>query len=340
MAVELGDQEILGGFYVRLGSCEGWHGKLDKSIPTLTKAIELCEASGNIEGARYAYLNLIESHFYLGDFDQILTIGEKAFKILDSTFDPYSYVYTVSQISWTYSYIGCWDRAVEEGQKALSIAKRLSNNDLISFASFNIVYSYIQKGDLPRAVEYGELAVEKAPTPAESVFSQAPLGWALCKAGEVSRGINLLIQLLPEIQAAGYLPFEVEVRVMLGEGYLLSEEFEESRQILEEAIGLAEQLKMKYFIGRANRLLGEIAIVTNLNRAAAHFDKSVNICKKIGADNELAFAFASYGRLHKHQGNIAEAMEYFEKAIEIFGRFGNLIEPEKIRKELAELPEA
>ncbi len=340
MAVELGDQEILGGFYVRLGSCEGWHGKLDKSVQTLTKAIELCEASGNIEGARYAYLNLIESHLYLGDFDQILTLGEKAFKILDSTFDPYSYVYTVSQISYVYSYISCWDRAIEEGQKALSIAKRLSNNDLISFASFNIVYAYIQKGDLPRAIEYGELAVEKAPTPAEMVFSQAPLGWALCRAGEVSKGIDLLIQLPQAIQAAGYLPFEVEVRVMLGEGYLLSEEFEESRQVLEEVIGLAEHLKMKYFIGRASRLLGEIAIITNLNRAAAHFDKSVNICKKIGAENELAFAFAGYGRLHKYHGNITEALGYFQKALEIFDRLGALIEPEKIRKELAELPEA
>ena len=149
-----------------------------------------------------------------------------------------------------------------------------------------------------------------------------------------------MTQLLQMIQAARYLPFEVEVRVMLGEGYLLAEEFIRSRQTLEEALNLAEHLKMKYFIGWSNRLLGEIAIITNLNRAAAHFDKSVNICKKIGAENELALAFAGYGRLHKHQGNIAEARGYFEKALEIFERFGTLIEPEKIRKELAELPEA
>jgi len=149
-----------------------------------------------------------------------------------------------------------------------------------------------------------------------------------------------LTQLLQMIQAARYLPFEVEVKMMLGEGYLLSEEFERSKQTLEEALDLAEHLKMNYFIGWSNRLLGEIAKIANLNRAAAHFDKSVNICKKIGAENELAFAFAGYGRLHKHQGNIAEARGYFEKALEIFERFGNLIEPEKIRKELAELPEA
>ncbi len=340
MTVELENQEILGGFYVMLGSCEGHHGKLDKSNQTLTKAVELCEASGNIKYARHAYLELIESCLYMGDFDQVLALGKKALKILDSTFDPYSYVYTVSIISWAYSYIGRWDRAVEECQKALNIAEKLSNNSLISFASHNIAYSYIQKGDIGRAVEYSELAFEMTSTPSESIFSMAPLGWALCRAGETSKGLDLLSQLLQMIQADLYLPFEVEVRVMLGEGYRLAEEFEKSRQTLEEALDLAAHMKMNYFIGWSNRLLGDIAIITNLNRAAAHFDKSVHICKKIGAENELAFSFAGYGRLHKHQGNIAEARGYFEKALEIFERFGTLIEPEKIRKELAELPEA
>ena len=35
-----------------------------------------------------------------------------------------------------------------------------------------------------------------------------------------------------------------------------------------------------------------------------------------------------------------KAREYFEKALEIFERLGTLIEPERIGKELAELPEA
>jgi flagellin-specific chaperone FliS len=51
-------------------------------------------------------------------------------------------------------------------------------------------------------------------------------------------------------------------------------------------------------------------------------------------------AYAGYGRLHKHQGKIAKAREYLTKALEIFERLGTLIEPDKVKEELAGLPEA
>jgi hypothetical protein len=43
------------------------------------------------------------------------------------------------------------------------------------------------------------------------------------------------------------------------------------------------------------------------------------------------------GRYHKQQGNTEQASEYLTKALEIFERLGTLIEPDKVRKELAEL---
>ena len=44
------------------------------------------------------------------------------------------------------------------------------------------------------------------------------------------------------------------------------------------------------------------------------------------------------GRYHKQQGDTQQAREYLTKALEIFERLGTLIEPDKVRKELAELP--
>ncbi len=36
--------------------------------------------------------------------------------------------------------------------------------------------------------------------------------------------------------------------------------------------------------------------------------------------------------------NVEEAREYLTKALEIFERLGTLIEPDKVKQELAELP--
>jgi predicted ATPase len=339
-AVELGNQGLLGRLYASLGNCEYWFGKLGKSIQTFSKAIELCETQGNAKYALDAYRNVLWSYWFLGDFNLNLSFGGKALRILDSAFDPLKYVHMVSVTSLAYAFLGRWDRAVEEGQKARSIAEKYSNNSLISLTSFSIAVAYIQKGDLALAVEYGELSVEKASTPADRVYSQTFLAWALCRAGELNKGIDLLIHVVSVFQAVRFLPAEIMVRIFLGEAYWLAGEFEKSKQTLKRVLDLAERLNMKPWTGFAHRILGEIAIETTPDKAFDHFDKSLSIYTMIGAENDLALTYAGYGRFHRHKDNIAEAREYFEKALGIFERLGTLIEPDKVRKDLAELPEA
>jgi len=55
--------------------------------------------------------------------------------------------------------------------------------------------------------------------------------------------------------------------------------------------------------------------------------------------NELALAYAGYGRFYKQQGNMDQAREYLRKSLEILERLGSLIEPDKVREELEGLPE-
>ncbi len=61
--------------------------------------------------------------------------------------------------------------------------------------------------------------------------------------------------------------------------------------------------------------------------------------QEIKAENELALAYAVYGRLNKQQGKVGQAREYLAKALEIFEQLGTLVEPDKVREELAGLPE-
>jgi tetratricopeptide (TPR) repeat protein len=91
-------------------------------------------------------------------------------------------------------------------------------------------------------------------------------------------------------------------------------------------------------MGFSQRLLGEVALKTNPNQAAPHFERAIEISREIKAENDLALAYSGMGRLHKLRGDYAEAKRYLTQALEIFERLGTLIEPEKVRKELAELP--
>ncbi len=135
------------------------------------------------------------------------------------------------------------------------------------------------------------------------------------------------------------MPGEIPHTCNLGEGYWLAGEDDKARHTLEEGLRIAERCGARYYLGWAHRLLGEIALKTNPAQAAAHFKKSIAILREIKAENELALVYAGYGRLHRQKGQIAQAQEYLTKALEIFERLGTLIEPDKVREALAELPE-
>jgi len=97
---------------------------------------------------------------------------------------------------------------------------------------------------------------------------------------------------------------------------------------------------MRLILASAHRLLGEVALTTNPAQreaplAAPHFERSMALLQQIGAENELALAYAGYGRLHQQQGDVALARTYLTRALAIFERLGTLREPDQIRQLLA-----
>jgi tetratricopeptide (TPR) repeat protein len=338
-AKALGNPELLGAFYARLGHCEYSFGNYDQAIQTLTKAAELAEASGNVEEAGYAYVFCEASHLDRGDYDRVLALKEDVLRTMEHQFNLLFHTYALSIASRAYACLGRWDEAVEDAEKALSIAEEFSDNSMISFVTWNLSIAHTCKGDLSRAIDCGKMSVQKATTPLDKAWGQRSLGWACCRAGELKKGMELLTTVLPIFRAGRFISSEIPLMCFLGEGHWLSGEDEQARQSLEKGLEMAKRCGMRYYSGFAHRLLGEIVSTTNPTKAAHHFEKSIAIFREIKAENELALAYVSYGRMHKQQKQIAQAREYLMKALEIFERLGTLLEPEKVREILAELPE-
>jgi tetratricopeptide (TPR) repeat protein len=337
MAIELGNQALLGAFYSRVGHCQFGLGRFDQAIKMTTKGAELCETAGNAEDAGFAYTWLEWSHLYRGDFDRVLAVKEDLLRTMEQRFNLRWFVMGLCAASRAYVCLGRWDEAVKEGEKALSVAQEFSDNSAICFAARDLSIAHTSKGDLARAVEYEDLMFQKAPTPADKAWAQRTLGWSLCRAGETKRGIELLTAALPIFQAGRWISAVIPISCTLGEGYWLAGEENKARQTLEEGLEMAEHCGAKYYIGWAHRLLGELALKTNADEAAHHLEKSIAVLREIKAENELALAHAGYGRLHKRQGKLDQSREYLTKALEIFDRLGTLIEPDRVRRELAEL---
>ncbi len=343
-AIDLGNQELLGVFFVGMGQCQWWVGNYDQAIQTLTKAAELFETTRPSEYSGVAYIFLQWAHLCKGDFGQVLTYKEEALRTIEQRFNLRVYVWALTAASWAYTYLGRWDEAVKEGQEALRVAEEFSDNSLISFAASIISFALNSEGDLGRAIEYGEMAVHKASTPADKVWAQGFLAWVRCRSGEAHRAIEILAQIVSIQKAGRFRMGETGYTVELGEAYWLAENYDKATQTLQAGLELADSTGYKLCIGWAHRLLGEIALKTNPAQvgeplAVPHFEKSIDLLREIKAENHLALAYAGYGQFHKQRGNMPRAREYLTKALEIFERLGTLIEPDKVRKELAELPQ-
>jgi len=170
-------------------------------------------------------------------------------------------------------------------------------------------------------------------------LSQIFLGWALCRGGELRRGLEILTMVTPILRGSGFEMPAFTSELALCEAYWLAGEYEKSKVALEELDQRTQRNGMRFWRGSGQRLLGEVALKTDPSNAAVHFENSIAILREVQAENELALAYAGYGRMHRQQGDIRQAREYLTQALEIFERLGTLIEPEKVRRELTELPD-
>jgi class 3 adenylate cyclase/tetratricopeptide (TPR) repeat protein len=331
--------ELPGAFYARLGYCECYTGKIDQAIQTGTKAIKLCDSSEKTGYTVDAYVALQWSYLWKADFDRVLTIKNDVVHQLERKFNLRYYMYALTGAANAHRYRGCWNEAILEAQKAIKIAEEFSDNSVASFAAMILTSAYLRKLDLSRALKHGEYAVNKAITPGDKAFARATLASVWGRSDEIDKGIQILASIIPIYQAGNWTVGVVMAKSYLGEGYWLAGLYDKAKQILEESVELAEHCGMKFYLGFGYRILGEIEQVAAPDQSSAYFEKSISIFKEIKAENELALAYGGYGRLYKQQRRIEKAREYLIKSLEILERLGTLIEPDKIKMELAELPE-
>jgi tetratricopeptide (TPR) repeat protein len=301
--------------------------------------VELSRLAGDAEAATNAFNVLQLSYYSKGELEQTVALKEEALRNWDERVFPRRTISPLALASLACTNLGRWDEALGEARKALSLAEEYADESSISYALSTISISFTSKGDPDQGLNYGELAVQKAPTPLDKALSHAVLASARCRTGEPQKGIESLLSVVQMCKAQGNVSLNVSFLPMLAEGYLLAGDFDEAKQTAQEGVELTERCGAKWCQALACRLLGEIALETNPDEARLNLEKTIEITQEIKAENELALAYAGMGRYYKQQGNVQEARKYLTDALEIFERLGTLLEPDKARNELAELPE-
>jgi tetratricopeptide (TPR) repeat protein len=330
------DDSLRGIFYVRSGHCEMIFGLLSKSIDTLSKAAELCEATGNPEDAGYAYCIMGWDHLWKGDLEAAIRLKEECLAQMDKQFNLRTSVWALNEATLANSFLSRWNEAEKLGEKALRLAEDYADNSNTSWSAWCLCALYTLKGDLNQAINYGDLAVQKALTPGDMAVARIFVAWARCRAG--IQEIEVLEPLVPVFRTSRFVVGELFSTAVLGESYWLAREYDRAKEVLDEHLELQSRCRMELVLPWVFRLLGEIAVDTGSEQAISYFEKSIEVSNRTKNENELALAYVGMGRYLKQQGKVEEARKHLTDALEIFERLGTLTELDKVRVELAGLP--
>jgi class 3 adenylate cyclase/tetratricopeptide (TPR) repeat protein len=337
IAVGLGDLHLLGAYYGSMSWYEFGLGRFRQSIATATRAAELCEAAGNPEGAAMAYMVLGWSYVYTGELDRILALEPRVERARELRFNLSWYTLSLSTMACACWILGRQQQAIAFAEKELRIAEEFKDRSMICQALWILAWPYIYRCEWDLAIQALERAVQIAPTVADRSWAEGTLGVAYCRAGRPGEAVGILARLLPGYRAAHIIANEA-FTPWLGEAYWRRGDDGQARGVLEELLEIIEPRGVRFFASVGHRLLAEIATDNDPVRARAHFERSIAVLSEIRAEPELALALAGYGRLHTQLGEIAEARECFTRALALFEALGTPGEPDRVRRELAELP--
>jgi tetratricopeptide (TPR) repeat protein len=319
-------------------------GRFIESRDTSLRAAELCEAGGNTSGAGCAYENLESVNLCLGNYAEVDASKQKALRAFERDYDPFRYMLARTMSAWAHIMRGRWSDAVEDCEEALRLGQEHDDPGLMCFGHFFLCYAYAGAGRYEEAQSNGELAVQKAPTLAETAWSNTFFAPALCRMGQAERAIETLEPLGPAYDATQMAIAQIFNACFLGEAYCRTSRLKEAADTLDGVIEHAERVEVPFYLGSALRLRAEVArkaAPTEPGRlqAAGYFEKAIGVLSKIGAEYELALAQCGYARLCREAGDSDKARRYYLTALETLERLGSLAEPPVIRRALAALNE-
>ena len=146
------------------------------------------------------------------------------------------------------------------------------------------------------------------------------MAWS--RAGEPHRGLEALAEAVSINRAGRMRSAETGFAVILGEGYFLAGDYEKASQTLKEALELAERSGMKWSIGIAQAILGQLALKTNPTHASYHFEQSIanfQKCKSYPSDIELLRSILMLTR-----GNLRQGIKIAENLTDVFLKEGSI----------------
>jgi class 3 adenylate cyclase/tetratricopeptide (TPR) repeat protein len=344
LAKSLDDESGLGMFYAWLGFAVWMNGRAKDSYPYLCKALELGEKIDNKPLIGYACTWLTWNCWDLGMMDKAITFGERAQKMCKFvTSDHYLFLKSLAGIGQTSFFKGDRKRLLAAGEALLDYGRKHSNIRSMVVGHVCTGFGHFMASDFISAIESYRSAIQISADPFYTEYPRCFLGVTYFVNGqyqEAEEALKKNVTFCQEFGAdcMGLFTYAYQGALYILKGHMSQglKMIEEARQSCIENERMTVVASIEYLLGRVYFLLAQRAGPTSLSimaknigflvrnvpfasrKAEDHFNRTIEISKKIGAKPVLGSAYLDLGLLHRVKGKKDQARVCISNAIEIF----------------------
>ncbi len=343
-AESLDDKVRLGMFYGWYGFALECRGKPRDGYSYLRKALDMGETTADKSVIGYACTWLAWTCADLGLLDEALTYGERGQEMagrLES--DHYLYFKSLGGLAYAYNVRGDAKKVFEAGKVLVEYGRKYSTNRSLFLGHIFMGLSHSVAGDLVSALECAKRAIAVSVDPFYSIGGKLLLALCCVGSSQVQEAEDPVHQILNFSEEFGCEVWSIPALVIHGVICIAKGQMKDGLKMVEDARQLLSINENKAWLVRSECILGKIylqmvegvkqvklsTMARNIGfllkhvpfaakKAEAHFNRAIEISKRIGAKAVAGEAYLDLGLLYGAKGRVDLARESISQAIRLF----------------------
>ncbi|MGI0491621.1 CHAT domain-containing protein [Alkalinema pantanalense CENA528] len=317
--------------------------RYDQAKALHQQALTVFEANDDPSGQYLAFINLGIVYKELEQYDQAIAFYQRALTIAPDTGDAsVAEATALVQIGDVYETLAQYPKALETYQKALKLAQVEKKKGIVANVLKKIGDIYQEQTEYTKALE----TYQQALVLYKELNYKSRRAVLLMQMGQVYSALGRYAEAIPQYQEALTLAQEAEdkVAIFMARGYLAlayrklgqnapsSEIFQEISRLINKKDVSIEVERLEFYqtlVANAGKLAAPAIGNQQVNRVTERIEQSQNDlakARKIGERKDEASELTDLGRLYYAKGQYAQALEFYQQALQIYRSIGNKAE--------------
>ncbi|KKK58831.1 hypothetical protein LCGC14_3040470, partial [marine sediment metagenome] len=259
LAESLNNRSSLGMFYSWIGLTLCWKTKFREAYRYMHKAIKLGEEIENQRVIGLACAWLPWICAELGLLNEAINFGERALEI-EKHFpsDHYLYYKTLGGMGYTYYYMGERKKAYEAGKAIVKFGHRHSNIRSMVMGHFILGCSALLDGDFPSTIKYSQQALQISLDPFFSTFPKMILGQGYALSGQFQEAHDTSQEILNFSRDFGTEWLGSFASMILGVVLIAKGHMHQGLKMLEDELSASLENERRSFYASVEHTLGNV----------------------------------------------------------------------------------